>query len=210
LTILFLWALLSALALAQDRQLISDPNQELYGSSSFARGYLHGYEWGYHDGDLDLQLAHEVQDPAKMKDYGGAKRAFKKSFGDRDAFIKGYQYGFRVGYGDAIKGLRFRAVDNLRELAQDLPPVNRESAPILDQAIVRGYLDGVRSGLHDGRSRKADYRPDRSDCQLALRFQKPPAQFYCSAYSVGYRLGYADGFHNQRPIPEPRRMAGEE
>jgi hypothetical protein len=202
--------LLSTLSMAQESHADGNANRELYGSSSFARGYLQGYEQGFHDGDLDMQLAHERQDPEKMKDYGGAKHAFQKSFGDRDAFVKGYHYGFRVGYGDAMSGLQFRAVDNLRELAQDLPPVNPQSAPILDEAIAHGYLDGVHSGLHDGRSMNAEYRPDRADCELALRFQKPPAQFYCSAYSVGYRLGYADGFHNQRPIPEPRRMAGEE
>ncbi|HEU5401388.1 MAG TPA: hypothetical protein VFU86_08530, partial [Terriglobales bacterium] len=123
---------------------------------------------------------------------------------------KGYEYGFRIGYGDAIGGLSFRAIHNLRDLAQNLPPVDPQSAPILDQAIAHGYLDGVQSGLKDGRSTAVDYRPDSSDCELALRFQEPPAKFYCAAYSLGYRLGYSDGFHNQRPVPEPTRIAGEQ
>lgn len=202
-------ALTSTLAIAQDHHMDGDPAQELYGCSPFAHGYLHGYEQGFHDGDLDLQLAHAHEDAKKMHDYREAKHAYRKEFGDRDTFLKGYDYGFRVGYADAIDGLEFRAVSNLRRLAQDLPRVDPRAAPVLDEALTHGYLDGVNSGLHDGRTTKADYRPDGSDCDLALRFKEPPTKFYCSAYSLGYRLGYSDGFHNQRPEPEPRRIAGE-
>lgn len=201
--------LTSALAMAQDSHLDGGPSHELFGTSSFAHGYLHGYERGFHDGDLDLQLAHSRQDTKKMRDYQAGKHEYRREFGDRNMFIKGYEYGFRVGYADALDGLAFRAVSNLRTLAQDLPRVDPRAAPILDQALTHGYLDGVNSGLNDGRTAKADYRPDGSDCELALRFKEPPAKFYCSAYSLGYRLGYSDGFHNQRPEPEPRRIAGE-
>jgi hypothetical protein len=206
---LVLLVLTSAPAMAQDSHLAGDPSRDLFGCSAFAHGYLHGYERGFHDGDLDLQLGHSRQDAGKMHDFREAKHEFKKEFGDRDMFVKGYQSGFRVGYADALDGLAFRAVHNLRSLAQDLPQVDPRAAPILDQAITHGYLDGVNSGLHDGRALKADYRPDGSDCELALRFKQPPTTFYCSAYSLGYRLGYSDGFHNQRPEPEPRRIAGE-
>lgn len=202
-------ALTSALMIGQERHLDGDPTLGICGASAFAHGYLHGYERGFHDGDLDLQLAHARQDVKKMRDFREAKHEYKKEFGDEKMFVKGYEYGFRVGYTNALDGLAFRAVENLRALAQDLPPMDPKGAPILDQAITHGYLDGVNSGLHDGRDTNADYRPDGSDCELALRFKEPPAKFYCSAYSLGYRLGYSDGFHNQRPEPEPRRIAGE-
>lgn len=208
-TMIVVLALTSALATAQDRHLAAGSTRGLCGTSAFAHGYLHGYERGFHDGDFDLQLAHERQDAKKMRDYRAAKHEYKKEFGDRDMFIKGYESGFRVGYADAVDGLPFRAVHNLQAMAQDLPQVDPQAEPILDQAITHGYLDGINSGLHDGREMNADYRPDGSDCELALRFKEPPAKFYCSAYSLGYRLGYSDGFHNQRPEPEPRRIAGE-
>jgi len=208
-TIVALLTLTSALMTAQDRHLASDPTHGLCGASAFAHGYLHGYERGFHDGDLDMQLAHARQDVKKMRDFREAKHEYKKEFGDQKVFVEGYEYGFRVGYTDALDGLAFRAVENLRALAQDLPQVDSHATPILDQAITRGYLDGVNSGLKDGRKTDADYRPDGSDCELSLRFKEPPAKFYCSAYSLGYRLGYSDGFHNQRTEPEPRRIAGE-
>ena len=204
-----LLALTSALLMAQDRHVDAGATHAICASSAFAHGYLHGYERGFHDGDLDLQLAHSRQDTKKMRDFRDARHEYRKEFGDRDMFVKGYEFGFRVGYADALDGLAFRAVRNLQALAQDLPQVDPQAAPILDQAITHGYLDGLNSGLHDGRETKADYRPDGSDCELALRFKEPPAKFYCSAYSLGYRLGYSDGFHNQRPEPEQIRMAGE-
>jgi hypothetical protein len=97
----------------------------------------------------------------------------------------------------------------MRELAHELPEVDRGGAPILNQAITHGYTDGVKSGLNDGRT-SADYRPDGSDCDLALRFKEPPTKFFCSVYSLGYRLGYSDGFHNQHPQPVERHIAGEQ
>ena len=203
-------ALTSALMMGQDLHLVRDPAHGLFTSSSFAHGYLHGYEMGVHDGDLDLQLAHARQDTKKMRDFGLAKRQYQKSFGDRAMFIKGYEYGFQVGYTDAMDGLQFRAIKNLQALATDLPEIEPKAAPILNEALTHGYLDGVNSGLKDGRAMDADYRPDGSDCELALRFQQAPAKFYCSAYSLGYRMGYSDGFHNQRPEPEPRRIAGQQ
>jgi hypothetical protein len=76
--------------------------------------------------------------------------------------------------------------------------------------LLKGYDDGRKNGLGDGRA-NADYRPDGSDCELALRFKEAPAKFYCSVYSLGYRLGYADGFQNQHPEPTvARRVAGEQ
>ncbi len=206
------FALLSILAVlpavAQDSHLGHDPAQRLYTNSSFAHGYLHGYEQGYHYGDLDLQLSHSVQDVKSLKQYKSAGSHYKSAFGDRGTFIEGYQSGFRVGYADAIEGSEFRAVLNMRELAQELPDVDNNGAPILNQAITRGYTDGVKSGLNDGRT-AADYRPDGSDCELALRFKEPPAKFFCSVYSLGYRLGYSDGFHNQHPQAVERKVAGE-
>jgi hypothetical protein len=196
-------------AVCQDQHLLHDPAGHLYSSSSFAHGYVHGYEQGFHFGDLDLQLSHAPQEVKKNSAYKSADKQFKKEYGDKRTFVEGYQSGFRTGYADAFDGSEFRAVQNLRELAHELPQVDPHATPILDLAISDGYLDGVRSGLNDGRI-SADYRPDGSDCELALRFKEPPAKFFCSVYSLGYRLGYSDGFHNQHPKPVERHIAGEQ
>ena len=195
--------------MAQDSHLFQDPAHKLYSTSSFAHGYLHGYEMGFHYGDLDLQLSHSAQNVKALRGFKAAGKHYKKEFGDRGSFTEGYQFGFRVGYTDAIDGSEFRAVFNMRELAHELPEVDESGVAVLNQAITRGYTDGVKTGLSDGRA-SADYRPDGSDCELALRFKEPPAKFFCSVYSLGYRLGYSDGFHNQRPQAVERHTAGEQ
>ncbi len=200
---------MTAFAQTPDPHLVHDPAQRLYSESPWAHGYLHGYAMGFHCGDLDVQLSHAPQDIKQIRDFKRAKDQYQKGFGDKKSFIDGYEDGFSVGYADAYKGLEFRAVLNLRELSQDLPHVEPQAAPILDTAIMRGYTDGRKSGLADGRV-EADYRPDGSDCELSLRFKSAPAPFYCGVYALGYRLGYADGFTNQHPRQAERRIAGEQ
>lgn len=207
------WILLAWLgpplsAQAPDQHLVNDPAQRLYVESPWAHGYVHGYAMGFHCGDLDVQLSHPAQEIKKIRQYKDAKEHFRKPYGDKKSFISGYEDGFVVGYADAYKGSEFRAVLNLRELAQEMPQVVPSGSPVLDTAIERGYRDGRKSGLQDGRA-DADYRPDGSDCDLALRFKAAPTPYYCSVYSLGYRLGYSDGFHNQRPQGAERQLVGE-
>lgn len=195
--------------LGQDLHLVQDPAQKLFSASAFAHGYLHGYQQGYHYGDLDLQLSHSPQNVKSFHQFRAGHKYYQNNFGDRSSFVEGYQSGFRVGYADAMEGSEFRALASMRELAQELPEVEQGAAPVLNQAISHGYVDGVKSGLNDGRV-SADYRPDGSDCELALRFKEPPAKFFCNAYSLGYRLGYSDGFHNQHPKPVETHVAAEQ
>ena len=107
---------------------------------------------GYHYGDIDLQLSHSAQNVKALRGFKAAGKFYKKEFGDRGSFTEGYQSGFRVGYADAIDGSEFRAVLNMRELAQELPEVDQSGLPVLNQAITRGYTDGVKTGLNDGRA----------------------------------------------------------
>ena len=193
---------------AQDFHIGAEPTKRLFTESSFAHGYLHGYEQGYHYGDLDLQLSHPSRDVKKIKEYRNAKRNYEAGYGDVKSWEEGYRYGFRMGYADAYGGSEFRAMRSINELSKEIPDIAPGSAPILNDAITRGYLDGVKIGLSDGRA-NADYRPDGSDCDLALRFKAPPAKFFCNAYSLGYRFGYSDGFQNQRSHPVEQKIAGE-
>ncbi len=207
---LCLFILIAVTCFAQpDPHLTQDPAQRLFTESPFAHGYMHGYEMGYHCGDLDLQMAHHPQDVKTVKLFKAGPRYYDQSFGAKDSFLNGYQAGFRVGYADGYKGNMFSAVRQLRELARDLPEVDRKSSPMLDLALNNGYKDGVKSGLGDGRA-NADYRPDGADCELALRFKDAPSPFYCAAYAIAYRFGYTDGFQNIRPAQAETKLAGEQ
>lgn len=199
---------ITASAQSPDPHLSDDPAHLLFQQSSWAHGYLHGYSKGFHTGDLDLQLAHAAQNPKDEHEYKKAKDSYQRNFGDRDSFVEGFRAGFMVGYADAYGGLEFRAVKSLRELARDVPHVSPAGASILNGAIEKGYKDGRKIGLNDGRV-AADYRPDGSDCELSLRFKDAPAPFYCSVYALAYRMGYGDGYSNQRPHHVERQIAGE-
>lgn len=207
--ILFCAAAVACVAQQSDLHITQDPAMRLYLQSPFAHGYAHGYELGYHSGDLDTQLAHAPQNVKNDKNYKSASRYYRQGYGDKSSFVEGYEAGFRMGYADGYAGVDYRAVLNMRQLAQDLPEIDPKASGIMDSALARGYLDGKKNGLGDGRA-NANYRPDGSDCDLALRFKEAPAKFFCSVYSLGYRFGYSDGFHNQRPEPVDRRVAGEQ
>ncbi len=194
---------------SRDFHLTQDSARRLFLESPFAHGYMHGYEMGYHCGDLDVQMSHPPQDVKNEKHFKDGSKIYEREFGDKTSFVQGYQAGFRMGYADSYHGVDFRAVLALRQLSQDLPDIDPNAAPILDTAVYKGYFDGAKNGLEDGRA-NGDYRPDGADCELALRFKEAPAKFYCSVYSLGYRLGYADGFHNIRPEAIERNVAGEQ
>jgi hypothetical protein len=206
--LLFVLVATACMAQRDDSHLTQDPAERLYTESPFAHGYIHGYQMGFHCGDLDLQMSHEPQVLKNEKHFKDGIHHFRHIYGDKSSFVQGYEAGFRMGYADGYEGTEFRAIQNLRELSKDLPDVDQNASPILDTALMRGYVDGRKNGLGDGRA-NADYRPDGSDCELALRFKEAPTTFYCSAYSLGYRFGYSDGFHNQRPEQSPQLARSE-
>lgn len=208
LRLVLLGALAANCAAQADLHVTQDPAQRLYLQSPFAHGYAHGYEMGFHSGDLDMQLAHAPQDIKKDKNFKSASQSYRSDYGSKSSFMSGFEAGFRMGYADGYAGYEFRAVLNMRQLSQDLPEIDPKGGEIMDTALARGYADGKKNGLGDGRA-GADYRPDGSDCELALRFKEAPAKFYCGVYSLGYRLGYSDGFHNQHPEAVERHVAGE-
>lgn len=190
-----------------DSHMTADPARRVYELSPWAHGYIHGYEQGFHFGDMDLQMAHPARNVKEIKEF--RKDNYEKNFGDRTSWTSGYRAGFRIGYSDAFNGQEFRAIQLMRNLASDLPESAANGGAIVDTAVSKGYSDGRKHGLEDGRN-SADYRPDGADCELSLRFKAAPAPYYCSVYALGYRLGYADGFLNQKPeSPErQKKIAG--
>src|SRR5512142_1872783 len=112
----------------------------LLSHSAFLRGYFAGYQQGFHQGDLDLQLGRNG-DPDY---YQGQDISFPSGLGNRNAYGKGFRKGFRVAYADAYEGRSFRAVDALRQVGARLPVP--ESAVAL-RATEAGLMDGYGSGL---------------------------------------------------------------
>ena len=196
LTLSLLSPILAVAQSSADVHVTLDSARELYQSSSWAHGYVHGYEQGFHIGDLDLQLAKAARNPEKDET---AKIRMRREYGDRKSFSKGFKQGLQVGYADAYSGREFRAFRELRKLAQDFEPAPASSKKATDgnRAIDEGYKKGLAAGLYDGRTgRKFTNRADVDPCKRDTG--------YCAFHDRGVQLGYADGYRNQRTSSEVR------
>jgi hypothetical protein len=172
---------------AQERHLGTSPAADLFARSAFAHGYMHGYEEGFHGGDLDVQLGREPRNPASLP---GFKKldCYQKDFGPHAQFKAGYEDGFRAGYSDAVRFQPFRAAGSLKEAAQGLTNVKRDRAAF-DDGFRQGYEAGRQQGASDGRDAALD-NPIVPPC-LGL-----PAD-YCEAFHRAFVVGYGDGYANQ-------------
>lgn len=185
--------------LAQDHHLSIGSTSNLYARSTFAHGYIHGYEQGFHCGDLDLQLGRDPHDPSSIPSFKKPFAAYRLNQNSRALFKSGYQDGFLAGYSDAVHGLAFRAVDALRHVADGLA-IATQSPLIFDEGFRDGYEAGRRQGANDGRE-VAVSNPINPPC-LGLPVD------YCDAFRRGFELGYGDGYHNQfvSPVPAAKNL----
>jgi hypothetical protein len=202
-----------AVASQSDSHLEIDPAAPIFHRSVFLHGYAHGYELGFHSGDLDLHMGRNGRDPRDIRMFKDSKRIYQPSYGNRDLFVNGYEQGFRVGYADAFHGRDFRAARELRTLSQqmqDLPesqshPGSRHVSDNgdFDKGIADGYKRGVNAGLNDARA-SGVYRPNGGDCP-----RKSTEGPFCGAHRLGYELGYSDGYNNQRKPEEAVKTASD-
>jgi hypothetical protein len=202
-----------AVAAQDDSHLKIDPAAPIYQRSVFLHGYAHGYELGFHSGDVDLHMARSSRDPRTIKMFKDSKRVYQRSFGNRDMFINGYEQGFRVGYADAFYGRDFRAARELRTLSQQMQDMGGQqqnaglrqvsNSSEFDKGIADGYKAGLSNGLEDARSSKG-YHPENSECS-----RKSNDGQFCPAHRLGYELGYSDGYNNQRNPEEGVKTAKE-
>ena len=180
-----------------DWHLSKDGARPFFVRSAFAHGYMHGYEEGFHRGDLDLQMArpfHQIKDQEKFKKICG----YRRQFGERHMFDDGYRKGYTVGYNDAYAGRNFRAVQLVHLAKMDeLPAGQDEPDRSFDHAFMLGYETGQATGLKDGRAAAPLASLDAVQCSGAGT-QGPD----CGAYQRGYRVGYLDGYSNQRDTSE--------
>ncbi len=171
---------------------------DLFVKCAFAHGYMHGYEEGFHTGDLDLQMGRPFRD-VKANERFKKPNGYKSQFGSRSVFDAGFRKGLLVGYTDAFAGRNFRAVQLFRETAA-IPTVRPGEDRDFDNAFMQGYETGQKKGLEDGRSSAAENSAPQQ-CQeqvVAKGGSGEPKANYCEAFRGGYQLGYSDGFTNQR------------
>ena len=191
--VLLLFVCVSAQAQREDWHVQSG---ELFIKSAFAHGYMHGYEQGFHNGDTDLQMGRDYRDVKTQLEYKKTS-GYRGQFGDKSDFDDGYRKGFLVGYTDCYSGRNFRAVQLLKDGRAEFP---RESVVFdrnFDRAFRAGYETGQRQGLADGRNPAATGGLDPAQCQVSTGHEGVAPE-NCGAYREGYRLGYSDGFANQR------------
>ncbi len=156
--------------------------------------FAHGYEEGCHEGDLDLQMGRPFL-AVKSQDRFRKICGYRVDFGDHGSFEEGYRKGYAVGYTDSYAGRNFRAT-RLLQLAksQSLSGVNAEPDRSFNRAFKSGYNRGQQIGLTDGPNAAPLANLDSVACDGIS------AKTECAAYRQGYRLGYSDGYTNQRDV----------
>lgn len=195
------FALLATFVAAQDTHFADSPARGLFQRSAWAHGYIHGYEAGFHVGNLDLHMDRSARDPHHLKPYKHADSHYRPAFGDRDDFTHGYGSGFEVGYLDGFRGKEFRADRLAQNLSEEFAPQPIPADRQFDVTLQNAYDTGRKSGLADARLQH-DFDPSREKCPSAS-----PALNSCGAFQLGYRWGYSDGFTNQRSEPAPQRAS---
>jgi hypothetical protein len=170
--------------LAGERHLQDSATGALLADSAFAHGYRHGYDEGFHVGDLDIHMGRSARVTVALKESPPAGRDYNNAFGSKQTFDEGYQAGFRGGYSDAIAGFEYRASKRTREAAEGLailPPSRRK---FFDEGFAGGYKSAQ---THDAPVTGVTSAYLEQYCEKTLSRSHPVE--YCSGFSRGYMLG---------------------
>ncbi len=195
---------LGASALGAD-DCAAGPAAELVRRSTFTHGYLHGYEAGFHAGDVDFHAA-RVRTPRQLREIDRPV-GYQPEFGSRESFRSGFHEGFLAGYEDSIAGRDFRGFQIVAAFANSDPAFPKD----FDLGVVEGYKTGQRVGIEDLEA-DADFNPEQAACPAKPdRDGRRPAyaDAYCSGYVSAYRLGYRDGFLRATPAPAATVVAAQ-
>jgi hypothetical protein len=169
---------------AGERHLQDSVTGALLADSAFAHGYRHGYDEGFHAGDLDIHMGRSDRVSAGLKESRPAARDYNNAFGSKQMFDEGYQAGFRGGYSDAMAGFEYRASKRTREAAEGLailPPSRRK---FFDEGFAGGYKSAQ---THDAPVSGVTSAYVEQYCDKTLSRSHPLE--YCSGFSRGYMLG---------------------
>jgi len=173
-----------------DAHLSQRPSSALFQRSVFAHGYIHGYEEGFHWGNLDFQTGRASSHPKESR---AAKSTYERTFGSRTRFKAGYHRGFLAGYSDGAHGREFRAIEAAKQAAQDLSDVPGD-AKQFDAGLSDGYDLGSVHG-HNAFRDNDRFDAETDLCSVGDARERPshPPQ-YCSGFVRGYSMGYSDGY----------------
>jgi len=181
-------------AQGQENHLSEPGSGAIYSRSAFAHGYRHGYEEGYHVGNLDINMGRPIR--TKKTRFQGMTSGYSSEFGSKKLFEVGFHAGATAGYADGYSGRVFRAVDSLRNIAEDLveSPSANTANTFFDQGLAAGYRDGFDPNNTGTRSAMPlDFRA--MGCP-ELATEKPTDSVaegsYCEGYRRGFVLGHAD------------------
>jgi hypothetical protein len=178
---------------------------DVFVKSAFAHGYMHGYEEGFHVGDLDMQMGRNYREVKNQEQYK-KPLGYRASFGERDSYDDGYHNGYLVGYTDCYGGRNFRAIRWMRQERQLRQALGARSDRSFDSAFKEGYKSGQKRGLQDGRAASASDSNVQCDTFHDARGGTgEPHGDYCGAFRSGYELGYSDGYANQRQWSPPAK-----
>lgn len=165
--------------------------------STFVHGYRHGYEDGYHVGNIDVNMGRRPR--TKSSDFHGISSHSSSRPKSSKSFDLGFHEGLRAGYSDGFVGRKFRAVENLRAISNQLSPDPTPADPTndyFDQGVSAGYSHGfdqaqqgspLEEQLDLGFAGCGKFHPSRP-ADLAAQGS------FCDGYKRGYLLGHDDGF----------------
>ena len=158
------------------------------------RAYDNGFRTGVERGERDAQERRDFR-IERSRDYRDADEGFRGD-GDRDAYRRLFQDGFRSGYADGYK--RVTRLDRGRAVTPVVPyPENRAASASV--AARSGFRDGFEAGHGDARDGDP-YSP-----RLAKRYRDADREYngrsgsrddfkreYRAAFEDGYSQGYRD------------------
>ena len=179
----------------------------LFQRSVFAHGYIHGYEEGFHWGNLDFQTGRSV---SRAKEARASKSSYDKIFWGRKRFRTGYHRGFLAGYCDGLNGRHFRAQDVAKEAARglpDAPPDDVKHLAAFDSGLSDGYDLGDVHGQNASRD-EDEYDATTTLCGPGSKEHALHPPLYCVGFERGYTMGYSDGYlANDMNPPRPETAA---
>jgi hypothetical protein len=186
--------------------------------------YDTGYREGSREGDLDARRGRAInfeRDPI----YRDGLRGYERRFGSRDIyredFRRGFVDGYRTSYSRLVSPARSASIYQAAPVPLYQPPAAVYQQPSYgvyqqptgpgvfapqaapgayqEPAFARGYSDGFKQGMNDGRGRHAynainhgDYR----DGDNGYYRSYGPRDAYKNNYRSGYRSGYEEGYRN--------------
>jgi hypothetical protein len=183
----------TAFSQATDRHLTSGDSQALFKKSTYAHAYMHGYEDGFHNADVDIHMGRGERSVSQLEDFKACS-GYRKEFGDKRFYRDGYRQGFSEGYADGINRRDFRAIAGARKAAVGL------TATANDQGVERDFDEAFSRGYASGRKSDADMVRGHAESDYALNLCQSKASHskntnsreYCDAFSRGFSLGFFD------------------